>query len=348
MLSELRIAGIALGVVLAALGARRVLRVGTGSHVPGLLQIAAGCGITAVAINPELAAPIRDLLGLSAESPGRLLAVVIVSVGLAYPLIFYALNRAEDAGRRTGALVRALALADARESMPKSHPGDILVCLPAHNEGGNLSSVLEGIPENVAGHRIQILVVDDGSADRTAMVARSQGAHVVRHSVQLGGGGALRTGYLAAAEAGFEILVTLDADGQHDPLEMGRLLAPILNGEADFVLGSRRRGAAEPDSRVRRIGIAVYTWLLNTIGRMRLTDVSNGFRALLVSRVVELRLREEQFHNAELLLAVHRANLRIVEVPVTVRRRASGKSKKGTHLRYGLGFLRVLFRSWLQ
>ena len=113
------------------------------------------------------------------------------------------------------------------------------------------------------------------------------------------------------------------------------------------MLGSRRREAPRRRSGPA-LGVILYTSLINVIGRMRLTDVSNGFRALVVSRIAGLQLREEQFHNAELLLAVHRARLRLVEVPVSVRRRVSGASKKGTNLRYGLGFLRVLFRSWLK
>jgi len=348
MLSVLRVGGIVFGVLMVAVGARRLVRTHTGSRIPALLQMGAGAAVIAVSIAPELASPIRDLLGLTGESPGRLIALLVVSVGLSYPLIFFALNRADRASRRTDALVRALALTGGVNAAPPAAADELLVCLPAHNEAENLPDVLEAIPRRVAGRRTRVLVVDDGSSDETRSVAVQHGAWVVRHELRLGGGGALRTGYAAAAAAGFEMLVTLDADGQHDPAELSRLVAPLIGGEADFVLGSRRRGTAEADSPVRRIGIGVYTALINIVGRMQLTDVSNGYRAVRIPRIVGLHLTEEQFHNAELLLAVHRARLRLVEVPVTVRRRGAGKSKKGTNLRYGLGFLRVLLRSWLR
>ena len=208
MLSALRLVGIGLGLLLLALGARRVVRAGTGSRMPGLLQAAAGLALAAVAFYPELAGPVRDLLGLSAESPGRLLALLIVSIGFAYPLLFYAVNRAERASRRTDALVRALALADAATTAGNASPAPILVGLPAHNEAETPPRVLEGIPAQIAGRRTRVLVVDDGSTDRTPPLPPASGMGRIA-SPQLGGGGALRTGYLAAAAAGYDIVVTL-------------------------------------------------------------------------------------------------------------------------------------------
>jgi glycosyltransferase involved in cell wall biosynthesis len=167
-----------------------------------------------------------------------------------------------------------------------------------------------------------------------------------------GQGAALQTGYLVAERIGVDVVVTLDADGQHDPLEMESLVEPIRSDRADFVTGSRRTGTGERETGVdgmaREVGIGLYSRLVNLLVGTDLSDVSNGYRAIRASRLQELVFTEEQFHNPELLLGARRAGLRIVEVPVTIRRRRAGHSKKGGTIRYGFGFLRVVFRSWLR
>jgi glycosyltransferase involved in cell wall biosynthesis len=170
----------------------------------------------------------------------------------------------------------------------------------------------------------------------------------VSHPVNSGQGAALQTGYLVAERLGVDIVVTLDADGQHDPREIERLVGPIVAGEADFVVGSRRMGAYETDSRARDAGITLYTRLINLLGGTDVSDIANGYRAIRASRLSEIAFTEDQFHNPELLLGAARAGLRVVDVPVTIRRRASGDSKKGTNLRYGLGVLRVIVKTWLR
>jgi glycosyltransferase involved in cell wall biosynthesis len=193
-----------------------------------------------------------------------------------------------------------------------------------------------------------VLVIDDGSRDATAAVARRHGARVVSHPMNSGQGAALQTGYLVAERLGVDVVVTLDADGQHDPSQIARLVEPIVADRADFVVGSRRMGEAESDSRARDAGITVYTRLLNLLGGTDVSDVANGYRAIRASRLAEIAFTEDQFHNPELLLGAARAGLRVLDVPVTIRRRTAGTSKKGTNVRYGLGFLRVMFKSWLR
>jgi glycosyltransferase involved in cell wall biosynthesis len=166
--------------------------------------------------------------------------------------------------------------------------------------------------------------------------------------VNSGQGAALQTGYLVAERLGVDVVVTLDADGQHDPGEMPALVAPIVDDLADFVVGSRRMGEYEKESTARDAGITVYTRLINLLGGTDVTDIANGYRAIRASRLVEISFTEDQFHNPELLLGAARAGLRVLDVPVTIRRRSAGVTKKGTNLRYGLGFLRVMIRTWLR
>jgi glycosyltransferase involved in cell wall biosynthesis len=200
----------------------------------------------------------------------------------------------------------------------------------------------------VAGLRTHVLVIDDGSRDGTADVARGLGAHVVSHPVNSGQGAALQTGYLVAERVGVDIVATMDADGQHDPAQLARLIEPIVRDEADFVVGSRRMGEYERDSAARDAGITVFTRLVNLLGGTDVSDVANGFRAIRASALPGIAFTEDQFHNPELLLGAARSGLRVVEVPVTIRRRQAGVSKKGTSLRYGFGFLRVMLKTWLR
>jgi hypothetical protein len=348
MPSLLRIVGLLLALGLILVAVARLRRAGGGSRVPvvGLLLVALGLG--AVAAVPDLVRPIQDVLGLEGEPLGRLVTVLVVSVTIAYLLLFYALARADRANQRVSRLIRSLSAAQLEVDRLGRDVGGVLVCIPAFDEADNLPDVISHVPAMVGGLPTRVLVIDDGSRDATAAVATRCGAQVVSHPVNSGQGAALQTGYLVAERLGVDVVVTLDADGQHDPAEIGRLVGPIVDGTADFVVGSRRMGAHESESRTRDAGITLYTRLINLLGGTDVTDIANGYRAIRASRLSEIAFTEDQFHNPELLLGAARAGLRVVDVPVTIRRRASGTSKKGTNLRYGLGFLRVIVKTWLR
>jgi hypothetical protein len=349
MPSLLRLAGIALGLLLVLAAIRRLRTVRSGSRVPAIGLLLVGLGLTVVGAAPGLVAPVQDVLGLSGEPLGRLVTVLVVSVAIAYLLLFYALARADRASQRVGRLVRALSAAQLEATrFGGQRWGGVLVCIPAYNEAESLPGVLAEVPATVAGLATHVLVIDDGSRDATAAVAAAHGAEVVTHPVNSGQGAALQTGYLVAERLGVDVVVTLDADGQHDPAQMDRLVEPIAADRADFVVGSRRMGEYEKESRSRDAGITIFTRLINLLGGTQVSDIANGYRAIRASRLAELAFTEDQFHNPELLLGAARAGLRVVDVPVTIRRRSAGVSKKGTNLRYGLGFLRVMLKTWLR
>jgi hypothetical protein len=346
-ISLLRLAGIALALVVIVVAVGRLRRRGAGSRFPAAGLLIVGLGLGAVAVFPDLVRPIQDVLGLEGEPLGRLVTLLVVSTAVSYGLLFYALGRADRANQRVSRLVRALSAAQLEAA--RGQPwGGVLVCIPAFEEAESLPAVLAEIPGEVAGLATHVLVIDDGSRDRTAAIAREHGAHVVSHPVNSGQGAALQTGYLVAERLGVDAVVTLDADGQHDPNQMHRLIEPIVRDEADFVVGSRRMGEGESESRARDAGITVYTRLINLLGGTEVSDIANGYRAIRASRLAEIAFTEDQFHNPELLLGAARAGLRVVDVPVTIRKRTAGVTKKGTNLRYGLGFLRVMLKTWLR
>ena len=151
--------------------------------------------------------------------------------------------------------------------------------MPAFNEEGSVGAVVEEI--RAADEGMDVLVVDDGSRDATAQVARAHGAHVVRLPFNLGIGGAVQTGYRYAREHGFDVAVQVDGDGQHDARELAALLAPVLAGDADLAVGSRFAdgSGAYRAPLPRRIGIRLFARTISRITGQRVTDTTSGFRA---------------------------------------------------------------------
>jgi hypothetical protein len=349
--SILRLAGLLVGIafIVAALWFGRRRRGGVLLIVLGVT----GVGLAIITITPDIVRPIQDFFGLGDAPVGRILTVLVLAVGVAYLLLFYGLAKGERNAQRLRRLIRALSAAELELEGFGIHPlGGVLVCIPAFNEEEALPGVLAEIPAKVCDRQTYILVVDDASTDGTRSVAQREGAHVVSQPVNSGQGAALQTGYLIAERLGVDIVVTLDADGQHDPAEMQRLVEPIVKDRADFVVGSRRHGEYEREAggggAARNVGISLFTALMNLLGGTTVSDVANGYRAIRASRLAAIVFTEDQFHNPELLLGASRAGLRILEVPVSIRRRAAGITKKGSTLRYGVGFLRVIVRSWLR
>jgi glycosyltransferase involved in cell wall biosynthesis len=200
------------------------------------------------------------------------------------------------------------------------------ILIPALNEAQRLGDVLRGVAERSPG--FDVIVVDDGSSDATAAVAAGAGARVLRHRFNLGYGAALQTGYKYASRAGVELLVQLDADGQHDPADVAALLEPVARGELDLVIGSRfldvgsyRMGA------LRRAGRALFQRLLGAFG-LCVTDPTSGFQAMNRS-VLALYTGDafpSDYPDVDVLLAAHREGLRVGERPVTMAQSARASS----------------------
>jgi glycosyltransferase involved in cell wall biosynthesis len=224
----------------------------------------------------------------------------------------------------------------------------VAVVMPAFNEQQSVGAVVERVPAMVCGMPTVVLVVDDGSSDGTADAARAANAAVARHRVNQGGGAALRTGYRIARESGARVVVTMDADGQHLPEEMARLVAPIVDGTADVVVGSRTLGSADPNTFSRELGLRLFNRVLSGITHQTITDCSSGYRAVRADALGDLVLRQEQFHASEFLIESVKRGLRLVEVPVTIAARTHGQTKKGTSLRYGAGFASAILHTWLR
>ena len=204
-----------------------------------------------------------------------------------------------------------------------------IAIVPAFNEEESLPGLLDEI--RAFDPDLEIVVVDDGSIDRTAAVAAERGAHVVRLPFNLGIGGAVQTGFRYAFENGFRLAVRLDGDGQHDPAQLGLLLAPVLADEADIAVGSRfAGGGGYRSSRSRRLGITILARTVSLLTRRRVTDPTSGFQAL-NRHAIALFAADypHDYPEVEAALMVHKHRLRMTEVPVQMRERAAGRSSIG-------------------
>jgi glycosyltransferase involved in cell wall biosynthesis len=200
-----------------------------------------------------------------------------------------------------------------------------IAILPAFNEEQAIGRVIDEIRAFDPG--LKILVVDDGSIDRTSAVAGGRGVEVLHLPFNLGIGGAMQTGFLYALENDFEIAVQIDGDGQHDPGQLDLLFAPILAGEADLVVGSRFAQGHHPAGRSRRAGMRFLAALVSLLARKKVTDTTSGFRAL-NRRAITLFAADYPYDypEVEAVLMATRHRLRLVEVPVKMRRRETGRS----------------------
>jgi len=203
----------------------------------------------------------------------------------------------------------------------------ILILIPAYNEGARIGEVVREVREMYPEYGV--VVVNDGSKDDTARVAREAGAEVLSHPFNMGYGVAIQTGYKYAFAKGYDYLVQIDGDGQHDPAYISAVLRSVISGETDFALGSRFLGAEsyEP-SLARRVGMTFFRWLVSTLIGTRITDSTSGYQAFnrKVIRYFTTEVFPCDYPDADMLLTLHRAGFSIREVPVKMHANAAGKS----------------------
>jgi len=224
----------------------------------------------------------------------------------------------------------------------------LAIVIPAYNEEPTVSEVIADIPGEVAGLRTEVIVVVDGAKDATATRAAQAGALVCDVPVNRGQGAALRLGYWLARARGARVIVTIDADGQYEAEEIGRVVEPILSGRADFVSGSRRLGSELTTDATRHAGVIVFGALISVLVRQRITDPACGLRAMSAEVTAAVKLEQPQYQASELMISAALHGFRLAEVPTTMRDRgghATG-TKKGGNLGYGVRFARAAVHTW--
>jgi Glycosyl transferase family 2 len=344
-LTAIRVAGLVIAALVAgfAIWRRRSLR---NVDVLILLLIAAGLAIVS---GTQLLDAILGAFSFKRSNGTRLLGVAVFAILVLFALTVRALSQGSRIARELSGVLEGLAWEQFRTAgHPERFRDRIGVLVPAYNEAESIGWVLDRIPDRVSGVGTSVLVVDDGSRDGTGDVAAEHGAVVARHVINRGGGAALRTGYRLLSDSGATMVVTLDADGQHLPSEMDRLVEPVVSGEVAVAHGSRVLGEADPNHYAREMGIVFFNRVVSLITRTKVSDCSNGYRAVRSDVLPQLVLRQEQFHTSEFLIEAIKRGIPAKEVPVTVARRRYGHSKKPAVVRYGVGFANAIVRTWLR
>ncbi|MBL0389030.1 glycosyltransferase family 2 protein [Tumebacillus sp. ITR2] len=203
----------------------------------------------------------------------------------------------------------------------------VLVIIPAYNEEGSIAHVIQRIQS--VSDDIDVVVINDGSRDATVEVARAAGATaVIDLPFNLGIGGAMQTGYLYAHKNDYDIALQIDADGQHDPFDIPKVIEPILRGEVNFTVGSRWvEKTAYKSSAARRVGMVIFSRLIKWVTGQVCKDPTSGFRAA-DKRVIEMfaNYYPVDYPEVEVLVHISRRGLKFREIAVEMSERQAGSS----------------------
>jgi hypothetical protein len=310
-----------------------------------VIGVGVGTGLILLAVAPSFYDAIGALLSLDS----RFVTASLFGNLFLLVMVFYVFTLLRELQRDISDLSRSVSISDPVDDA-RSDGGrqPIAVIIPAYNEAASIESVLDSLPAGIRECPLEPIVVSDGSEDETAVRAAQAGATVIEHPINQGQGGALRTGFLLAEEKEAEVVVTMDADGQHPVDELQNLVDPVLNGEADYVMGSRYRGVNRSgNSAVREAGIQFFTWVINRLTKSSITDCTNGYRAIRGSKIGKLTLTEERFSAPELIIEARKNGMRIKEVPIVIQQREAGETKK-PQLGYALGLTRTILATWIR
>lgn len=196
----------------------------------------------------------------------------------------------------------------------------LLVIIPAFNEEKTIGKVIGGVPKDLP-LDTSILVVDDGSSDRTAEIAMDNGAEVISFKRNRGLARAFRRGVNHALTKGADVVVNLDADGQHDPRYIKDLISPILKGEADLVVGSRFKNGKPAMPKLKYIGNIAFTRLLNLLINEEITDAQSGFRAFTREVAENLDIVGNYTYTQQMIVQASYRRFKIMEIPITMASR---------------------------
>jgi glycosyltransferase involved in cell wall biosynthesis len=234
------------------------------------------------------------------------------------------------------------------EKFPPGQGAPLVIVIPAYDEEPTVASVIREIPAEIAGLATEVIVVNDGSGDKTVAEAEGAGAHVCDIPVNRGQGLIFMLGYWLARTRGARIIATMDADGQFLPSELERVVQPIADGRADFVNGSRRLGQELTTDPVRHAGVIFFGGLVSVLIKQKITDPACGIRAFTADLTAQVKLEQIQYQTSEILIASAMNGFRVMEVATTMRDRPDGATltKKGPNLLYGMRFARAVLGTW--
>ena len=310
-----------------------------------LIAVAVTTSLVLLAVIPT----VYDRIGAVLSIESRFTTVSLLANAALLTFVLYLITKIRETRKDISELTRNLSIDQAPAPIQADGGKDVInVVIPAYNEAETIRPVISSLPDSIRGYTVEPIVVSDGSGDDTARRAEIGGTVVVEHPLNQGQGGALKTGFEIAQRNGAKVVVTMDADGQHPSEELDRLVSPIIDDEADYVMGSRYKGEnLSANGFTRETGIRVFTRVINFLTKSNITDCTNGYRAIRGSELGKLKLTEERFSAPELIIEARKHGLRMEEIPITIKERQAGKTKK-PKLGYAFGLTRTILTTWIR
>jgi len=281
-------------------------------------------GVLIIAINPAILDSVLNNTGFVNRAQFLLSASIVIILYL----LSYQLRKNKIVSENLSKIIRKIALEyfEREISEKKSNP-DVVIVIVGKNEEKTIGKVIDDIKSQSFPFTYDLIVVNDGSNDSTESIARGKGVLVISHYQNLGVGGANKTGYLAAMLLKPRIVVNIDADGQHDSSYIGQLVEKIDEGY-DMVYGSRFAKQSEYDTNtIRLVGNKFYTNLVNKLGKITISDVTSGYRALRMEKIQSIYYNSETNFAIELALRGAKNGLKITEIPTRALGRIHGESQ---------------------
>jgi len=268
--------------------------------------------ILIISIKPQLIEPLLNDIGFV----NRAQFLLVLSVGIILYMLIYQTVRNKETFTRYHQLIRSTTLSHFKNSiafMPKQNI-DLVIVIVAKDEEHTIGSVIDRINSLNLSLSYKILVIDDGSNDSTANISRNKDALVISHLFNLGIGGATKTGFLACKFLKPSYVISIDADDQHDPKYIPEMLSLLKNKDIDLVYASRFHPKSNySTSGVRLMGNKFYTDLVNKLGKISITDVTSGYRAIKFDKISSIFFLSETNFAVELALRAGRNNLKIAK-----------------------------------
>lgn len=274
-----------------------------------------------ISFNPSFLDFILNNIGLD----NRAQFLLIISFGIILYLLLQQTTKNKNVSLNLYNIVREVAITSFKKEYDIQ--SDTVITIVAKNESQSIRNVIEKIKNVMKNESYKIIVVNDGSTDDTASIAREQGALVVNHLFNLGIGGATKTGYIASSLLKPKFIISVDADGQHDPKYIPQMIS-VLDKGAELVYGSRfSKEANYKTTKIRSVGNKFYTFLVNKIAKMSITDVNTGYRGVRVEVIKSIYFISETNFAIELAIRAGKKRLKISEIPIQSQERKQGHSQ---------------------
>lgn len=281
-------------------------------------------GVFAISLNPRILDSVLNNTGLVNRSQFLLISSILI---ILYLLLIQVL-RNKGLSSRIYNVIRETALSNFKQVLDQVPSIDVLIIIAAKNESKTIGKVLEKIKSLELDCSYRILVVNDGSTDDTALISENHKALLISHGTNLGVGAAIKTGFLASKFLKPKIVINIDADDQHDPNDIPKIISKIQDENYDLVYASRFLQQTDYEQSVtRKIGNKFYTNLVNKMTKLQLTDVTSGYRGVRFEKLNSILFLSESNFAIELALRAAKNNLKVVEIPTKTSIREHGKSQ---------------------